>query len=252
MYSKAVYKYELKEFKKSIVIYYGIITGILILLFVLSNNVRMGVSVNTRFTGIELTTVIFLFVCGMNSFKEIYHFSIQNGTSRKTVFISQMLLFCSVSAGMSIIDKFGLLIGKGITGINKNIAYTGMVEEIYRNRYLNNASDLAMHVEGLLFSICMYLAFLIIGFFITIAYYKMNKGVKIGVSVGLPVGLFIVMPIIEDTITNGKITKLFSDMIFFAFGYGVNPYYGMVTLILVAVVFSFFSWILMSKSVVHD
>jgi len=254
MNRNAIYKYELKDHKMPIIIFYGVIVGLLIMLFALTVVPMSGNTASGRFIGMEMSTVIFLLICGMNSFKEPFRFAVQNGISRKTLFHSHLLTVCTLAVGMSILDEIVLLIGKAIASANGKIVYKGMFEMFYERNYVGNSSNLAIHIDGILFHICLYAASLMIGYFITNIYYKMNRGAKIGVSVGVPVGLFVVLPIVEATFTKGKITALFLKFLSFSFGFdnGFNPYYAMVTLIIIFVMFSVLSWILMSKSVVKD
>jgi len=252
---KAVCKYELKDHKIPIIIFYCVIVGLLIMLYISTVTLMRANTISGgQFSGMEMSTAIFLFICGLNSFKGTFRFTVQNGISRKTLFISHLITTWTLAVVMAILDKIVLFIVNVIGNTNENIVYKGILELFYERRYLGNSSDLAMHLDGFLFAICMYAAVLMLGYFITNFYYKMNKGVKIGVSVGVPVGLFIVLPIVEETFTKGKIIAFLIKFLSFAFGFdnGFNPYYAIVTFIIIFAVFSVLSWILMSKSVVKD
>lgn len=111
-----------------------------------------------------------------------------------------------------------------------------------------------MFFEKLLFTICLYAAVSMIGYFITALYYRMGKGAKIAVSVGVPAGLLIMLPIVDASLFHGKIGRTIGRLTSFAFGYSnkANPYYGMVTLLLIFAVFSALSWLLVRKAVIKD
>jgi len=119
---------------------------------------------------------------------------------------------------------------------------------------MDQVSGLQMQVDGFIFNMCLYLAAMTIGYFITIAFYRMSKIAKITVAVGVPMILLNVVPILDAMLLNGVIMKTLINTVSFAFGFknGGNPYFGVVSLLLIAVVFCALSWLTMRKAVVRD
>lgn len=247
---KTSIKYILKGNLRAILIYYFVILCFIAL---------MGVSIaipdstaQSNITGMEMITVVFLFVIGLNSFKEDFLILLQNGFSRKSIFTSGVLSMLIISIGMTIIDSVILAVCKLAAGNNQNIRVEGIFEINYRN-HVNSIGSFRVHMESLIFQILMYLTFIVIGYFITIAYYRMNKAAKTAVSIGVPVGLFVIMPIIDDIIMKGRINRSISELFIFAFGFQIqNPFYGMVTFLILIDVFAAFSWMLMRRAVVKN
>lgn len=241
---KVSIKYQLNEYKKSIIIFYFIILCVLTFMFILANNISDS---TIQFGGMEMSSIIFIFVIGLNSFKESFRMHIQNGVSRKTMVIGKMISALAVCIGMAFIDRIIALIGNWISSSKERFIYKGILEQTY-NR--SNIGSVQMQLDGLLFNICLYLAIFAIGYFVTIAYYRMNNALKLAVSVGVPVGLFVILPIVEMSITGGRISKALSSMFDFAFGFSKgNPYYAMVTGILMFAIFGGLSWLMVRKAV---
>ena len=60
--------------------------------------------VRSTMSGMELSTVIFIFVCGLNSFKSNFYFAKSNGISRKTFIKGLLISIIPIALVMSIID----------------------------------------------------------------------------------------------------------------------------------------------------
>ena len=248
-------RYQLHDCKKAIIIFYAIVFAVLLLMTLsISFPDSNIVTVKGRLGGMEIATAIFLFVAGLNSFRETFRMFLQNSISRKTMFIGRLVSVSTISLGMALIDSIISTVFKKLVPINSEVNYESIIETMYRSRYEINSSGVSMYLEKVLFSLCLYAAVSMIGYFITTLYYRTGKGAKIAVSVGVPAGLFIALPIVDASLFHGEIGRAFGDLISFAFGYsnGANPYYGMVTLLLIFAVFSALSWLLARKAVIKD
>lgn len=248
-------KYQLSEYKKGIIIFYGVVVLILILMIVSLFLPSPIIRLKGRFSGLEMAGFFFLFASGLNSFKEPFRLFLQNSISRKTLLKGRLLTVLIISSGMALIDNIISAICRTIfLSVNGSVSFQSFFEMMYASRYQAQSGGLLMFVEGFLFTLCLYLAAGMVGYFITILYYRMNKAAKITVSVGVPAGLFILLPIIDGVLLNGSINTMFLKFILFAFGFsnGANPYTGMISLILASAFFSGLCWLLMRKAVVKD
>lgn len=244
---KAAHLYQLNEYKKSVMIYYLVV--VLVFLFF---GVAISVGEESNFTstgGVEMSSVIFLFVCGLNSFKETFLMLMQNGISRKTMFLSRIAAMGILCMGMMLIDRFVVGIISAVADNGSSFRISGMYEQMFYNR----AKDLGLvqkNLEGIIFTLCLYIAGIAVGYFITAAYYRMNKTFKLAVSVGLPVSIFFILPIVDATITNGRISRFLGYL--FGTVFGVNkqlPFNFMVSCIVAACIFFGLSWLLIRKAV---
>jgi len=256
---KSTVKYQIIDMEKPVCIFYFVLLCILVFgftvsgaRFVISGNI-VSSTPGSGFSGMELASIIFLFVCGLNSFKEFFRMFMQNGISRRTIFISRLITILAVCTGMAVIDKGILLLGKLIASNSTRIFYTGLFEMIYGGR-AGRISSLHMHIDGFFFNLCLYLAAMTIGYFITIAFYRMNKIAKIIVAVGVPMVLLNGLPILDTALLHGVVVKALINAAAFAFGFqnGGNPYFGMVSLLLIAAAFCCLSWLMVRRAVVKD
>lgn len=260
---KAAYRYQLDDHKKAIITYYIILLAIYILLissisisvsgietitYTGSGSDQVSVPVDSTdynmISGMELATVIFLFIAGLDSFKEVFGMLLQNGISRKTLFASRCLTAVSIALIMSVIDKIILLILKSFSLIiDENLLVKSIYEQAYRNN-IEGIGSFSFHMEGFIYNILLYLFVITLGYFIRLIYYRVSKPVRITISVTIPTVLFILLPIIDEYVTKGKIYKAFSDFIHFSFGHPLNA---ALSFTIGAIIFSFLSWLLIKR-----
>lgn len=247
---KASIGYQLKDNIKSIVIFYVVI--ICVISLIASSIAIPGNDGNTNLNGMEFATVIFLFILGLNSFKENFHMLLQNGLSRKTLFIGAVLTMIAISIGMAFIDS-GLLILSNLVADKVDGLIVISTFEMGYSEHIAGISKMQIFAERLIFQIMMNLTVALIGYFITIAYYLMNKTLKTIVSISIPVGLFVVLPLIDSTFANGSISKLINDMIDLAFGIKTqNPYCAMIAFLLASVVFGSLGWLMSRRAIIKN
>lgn len=181
---KSIVKYYLYEIKYSILVFY-----ITMLLLCIATYVGYKISDGELYsTGIELTTIIFLFVLGLNLFKSQFYFLIQNGVTRKANFIG-FLVSTLVVVLFATIDSFISVIMHNLIGY----------ESFYYILYAGSSQGYGLMyiIESILFLTAMYGAFFMLGYFITILYYAMNKTMKVIVSVSVPTFFIIGLPLID-------------------------------------------------------
>lgn len=246
---KATTKYQLSDLKKSLGTYYLVI--LLVVVFFTLIDKLWGNDGSGTYNGFEFTTIIFLFVCGLNSFKGNFLMMIQNGISRKTMFIGASITFLSVSMFMSIIDRglaiFIDLITKSIDGMY----FKGFYDIIYSHR-MASLSGILFELEAIFITFMMYIAAILAGYFITTLYYRMNKALRVIVSVGVPVTIIFILPLTDGMVFNGGIGNLISKLFAFIFGEsGSNPSpYNMLLVCAVGSIIALgLSWLLVKKAV---
>ncbi len=250
---KSSLKYSIFESLRAVVVFYIVIAILIALTLFLSLNGLINGNGNSSSTinGMEFSTAIFIFVLGLNSFKERLLMMMQNGVSRKTIFLSSMTSFVILCFFMSVFDRVVSLLAKLVIGSSDQLSYSGLFEMLYHNKNVG-MSAAAVNLEGFLLSLGLYLACATIGFFITISYYRMNKSMKVIISVGVPVGLTVVLPVV-DRIANGKISQAIIRVLNFAMGLNPQrPFHAMVTFLLIFAAFSGLSWLLVRKIMVHS
>lgn len=94
MKRKAAVRYLLHSYRNPLLIFYGIILLVSLLVCTL---MEVQVAGEGKVSSVNGASVIFLFVCGLNAFKEDFCFFLQNGVSRKTQFSATCIAFLPVA-----------------------------------------------------------------------------------------------------------------------------------------------------------
>lgn len=209
---KSIVKYNIGSLKKSILIYYCVFIAICALSTIFAYKFNGTISSS----GIELSSAIFIFVVGLNVFKENFYFIKANNLSRKSYFYGTVLSMVPISIGMSFID----LILNRIYNIfvncptNYDMIYTDYVNIWnYANNGWVQSNSLETLFNTFLFQVSVYLMVFLLGFVITMLYYKCNKLMKTVISI-IPILLIIVFNVIFNMMVLnfpyllGKIPKI--------------------------------------------
>lgn len=246
---KSVFKYSVANMVKSIGAFYGIFISVCILLIFLANS--SGGSVSS--SGVELSSAIFIFIAGLNSFKENFYFMKSNNVSRRDFLYGVILSMIPIAFVMSFIDvivnRVNNLFIPSPTNydmIYGNVRTLGLVTEVNKGLWVQSNSIETL-VNTFLFQGAVYTFAFALGFVITILYYKSNSLIKVIISV-TPVALIILLNLISDiypSILSGGI-----KFIQFIFGWNtLNPYAAILTFIISFISLSLIARILTKRVV---
>lgn len=243
---KSVIKYYLSDIKISVITFYvamvaifGLLGGIISISVSNRDNSFMG--------GGELAAAIFLFVVGLNSFKHNFLFLSVNGIPRKLLFKGFVLTALIICTIMSAIDVTYANI------VSQFLNYKSAFHQLYGG-WTENTSWPLVFIINLLWNIATYLFAIMAGYFITGLYYKMTKLQKIIVSIGVPGLLFIVLPVIEETVTKGRISNWIQvvTLVLNGLSKGINPSVAVLSYTVGAAIAAGFSFLLVRKAIVKD
>ena len=197
-----VTKCQLRDIKKTIIIFYTIIVAITVIAMIITR-VNSQTKVEMSFGGFGISTVIFIFISGLNCFRLNFMFMQANNISRKRFFYANIITLISVAAFMAIID----VILNNI--LQLALPYKSMFEQLYRKNFF---------FADFLWSFAFYAFAAILGWLITMIYYRCNKLMKTIVSI-MPVLLMILLGIID---TKGIIGKAIIEFLGTALGFSNN------------------------------
>lgn len=262
MFLKKSVKYQLGDFKKPLFIYYLVIYVVYISLVISMIVSQKGLGMELQFedglnvlryknsgealtgstNGIEIATIIFLFVCGLNSFREYFLMHLQNGLSRKTLFQGYIISLLPICVGMAVVDS----INGWIAG--KFIAYNGLYSILYHER-IQNGYGIQNFIESILFYALCYGLALMVGYSITVLYYRLSTKLKVLVSVGVPALLVVFLPIVDEMIAGGEISLAINNLALSMFGLsqGSNPYVAFAFLLMGSSLCGLFSYRLLRR-----
>ncbi len=240
---KSIVKYYGHDLVKSVAIFYVVMA-----LLIISVNTLVAVSVNegNGFTGGgDFATAVFIFIVGLNSFKQNFLFLSTNSITRKLQFKGILIAAVLLCGFMALVD---------ITYSNILAQFTDFrsaFNQIY-GAWTEQTSGPLIILTSICWSFTVNVAAFLAGYFITNLYYKMTKSLKIIVSVTVPVLITVVYPIIEETVTNGRITQGIIDISRALAGLGesINPFIGVLSLLVLATVAAAMSFLLIRRAVV--
>lgn len=183
-----VTKYNLNTFKNSAVIFYSIFIAISVFLIVLS--IRSGGNVSS--SGTEFSTIIYIFIFGLNIFKESFYFLKGSNVSRKDYLVGtalSMLIFSGVLALIDlIINRFYNIFVKSPMLYDMTF---GNFNSYYQNYWIQN-NDIITLVGSFLLQWGLCLFAISLGFLINLMYYRANKLVKTLISISPAILIILV------------------------------------------------------------
>ncbi|AVQ39740.1 hypothetical protein C7M56_14030 [Clostridium botulinum] len=242
--SNKICSYQLETSIKSILVYYSILIGILLL--VLIQKKFMYPYSNIQSNGIEMATAIFIFIMALNSFKSSFYFSQGNNVSRNSFILGTIKSGVIISAALALID---IIINRIY---NLFIICPTNFDMIYRNSsYGVNSSwqvilkhSVVNSLETYLWNLAVYIFLFMLGLLITIVYFRLNKLGQVVVSI-IPVLLIVIVSNFYIYIP----TEVWS-FIGNAFGANTkNPYMAILTFIILSILEIAVQYLLIKKAV---
>jgi hypothetical protein len=251
---KSILKYQLRDYRNTVLVMYLCVYVFTIFIGITNTTVHSlsikGSGSREGMGGLELASMVTLFVIGLNSFKSLFKFFTGNGVSRKTLFSGLLLGMGITAAVMALIDTLNALLFSHV------MSYHSMFQMLYYDTANKDLPSnlLPMLVQQFLWLLFAYLWVMMIGFFITNLYYRMNKSTKIAVSIGVPVSLFYVLPLLDQYLWNGILSRAAMSFVSFAWGLsnGYNPSIGMASMLVFAAINAVFAWLLVRRASVKE
>ena len=192
---KEAVKYQLIKFGETIRGYYATMLVVLMLAIYLMKTRMEGVIV----TGVEGITIIVIFALALSSFADTLKMFLQNGISRQTIFLSYLMTVTGMSFIMAFISKMTTIILRFIFKEELAVSSTA---------YIRNHSMLKS-LDGFLQTVKNHMIAAMLGYFISIIYYRMSKKLRSVVFYG---GLALV-PAISMTAPYNQVSRTLYEWI---------------------------------------
>ena len=241
-------KMNINDMVKPIIIFYLIIIAV-VTFTTIQNITNFNDNFHIVNSGLELATVIFLFVCGLNSFKENFYFAKSNNISRKSFIIGVIESIFPIAVVMAVID---VMINR-ITNIFVqmptiyDILYTSTGADrvgIY-NEWIQGNSFLTI-INTFLLLLALYCFAYVLGVVINMIYFRCNTIMKVVVSI-IPIALLNIAGVIE--LNNRYFFPSVYEGIRKVFGIATNNVYlAFLSLILIVMVLTGISFLLIKKA----
>lgn len=241
-------KYQIKETLPAIGIFYAIVIGSTILLAIISGSISPDEPASL--TGMELASCIFLFVAGLNSFKENFKMLMQNSVSRRSIMLGRLITTGIVSLFFAVVDCALFLLSDLYFASFENVVHANLFGDLY-SRSLADLPFIVVILLTIVFSFFVNMALSCAGYFITLLFYRMNKLGKTLIGAGVPVVFLYLIPILDHIFNNGRLSIAFAKFIDFAYGISAGAYgRAFLSFFIMSALFSTFSWLLMRKAAV--
>ncbi len=258
---KAIFLYQILDLRWALLIYYFVIlflscfSSITVVSFSSATSVGVvGNSDGMVMSGITGASAIFIFIVGLNSCRENLRFSLQNGISRKTLFLSRMYTAGATALFMAVVDQIihSLVYLSLVAQSNSHAASVPLFQQLYPTASGNPVQGFFLSV---IFGWFLLLLMSNIGYAINMLFYRLNKLAKVLVGAGVPAALIFGIPAIKalDTLYFGERLRAFSSayiepVLDFAFNAVPNC---LVSLFILAALFALLDWLLLRRAVVQ-
>jgi len=213
------FKYSVLSNKKPILGFYTVVVA-LYLVFIVTSFFAPGGSIS----GMDMASLVFLFVFGITSFRENFYMLLQNGVSRKNMFLGTVGSILIISVFMTFVDVVLALLLNLVP--ETNFTTSTIFEQLYVAAQYSGSSELALYFHNFMWNSMMKFAFGCVGLFIGCGYYKMNGVQKTLVSCGIPVFFFLVIPLIDLIFPRFDVLTKLLDAIMFFFGFTDGTFFG--------------------------
>lgn len=201
--------YQLSDFRWPIVVYYCAVIALHAVLWVADHIGPGSIYLSGTFSGF---TAVFLFICGLCSFHDNLPMHLQNGVSRRTMFLAWLAVMGIVCGVMATVDSALSLI-VDFSPLNSVYAATSSAS-IYRSTYgfwnRLGPGDLLLNW---LFSFALLVLVTSLGYFIIVFFYRLPFQLRIVVGVCAGVLMFMGVPGVKivDTQLLGENLRAFSS-----------------------------------------
>lgn len=246
---KSIIKYNINNVKSAILIYYSIFITIGLALILLAKNSDGTITSS----GVEMTSVIFIFITGLNFFKENFYFMKSSNVTRKEFLYGTAISMIPIVLIMSIID---IIINRiynifVVSPTNYDMIYTSLRgENWFSNNNWVQSNSIETLINTFIFQAAVYLVFFSLGFLLSIIYYKCNKLMKVVVSLS-PIALIMIFHVVG--VAYPSLSNKINNIITTIFGFdSMNSYIAVLTCGVLYIILIAISRLLTKKTIIKQ
>lgn len=247
---------------KSLRAYYAIVLIIILglvaiigvsYLSVTSGGINPGnFNMNVHTSGVEMTTMIYIAVVGLTSFRDPFRMLLQNGATRKNFFVSLLVSAFGFAGVAALVDT---IIGLIATPVLERIGIPYVT--IFGLLYNNASATMSLPIRGiytLIFLLSIYFMVFMGGHLISTLFFRLNKAGKIGFAISFPVLVFWILPLTDAILLSGRITMFIFDVIKYALGLfdGERPYIAVLSACTTALICGAASFLLQRRAALKE
>lgn len=257
MKAKACFLYQILDLRWALLIYYFVIFCITLLanfsVITMTSSLSIAGEDTIIMSGIMFSSCIFMFIVGLNSFTENFRFSLQNGVSRKTLFLTRLFTAGTTALFMGLLDQiFHSLINLVGKLSSSPLMSISLFQQLYPTAWGNPVQGFFLSV---IFGFCLLFLMANVGYAVVMLFYRVGKLGKVLVGAGVPALLIFGIPALKalDSMYFGERLRAFSNAVIqpvmdFAFNTAPNC---MISLLVLAALFALFDWLLLRRAIVR-
>lgn len=246
-------RYQLEDYKASVLVYYCAVVALIVLMSVALGAVA-GAGSNLEMSGISAMSALFLFVCGLCSLHDNLPMLLQNGVSRKTMFLARLVVTGITAAFCAIVDHVLSM----VINLLARPFFSGYTVSLFEQEYGSiypSMGAVPMTLFSLLFSFLLLLLASCLGYFIIVFFYRLSKPMRIVVGVCAAFLLTFGLPGAKmlDSVFLGEQLRAFSQQYVepVADAITASPLLTMGCWALTAVALSAVTWLLLRRTTVR-
>ena len=244
--------YQLSDFRWPIVVYYCAVIALHAVLWVADHIGPGSIYLSGTFSGF---TAIFLFICGLCSFHDNLPMHLQNGVSRRTMFLAWLAVMGIVCGVMATVDSaLSLIVDfSPLKSVYAATASASVYRTIYGFWNCLGPWDLLL---SWLFSFALLVLVTSLGYFIIVFFYRLPFQMRIVVGVFLVLTMGpgqIGVKIVDQVLLHNFLADWFAPQLVYPVMDVIesNPFLNMGAWLLSAAALSGLTWLLLRKTVVR-
>lgn len=257
MKAKACFLYQILDLRWAVLIYYLAIFCLTLLTNISVVSMTSSLSIAGEHTvimsGLTFASGIFIFIVGLNSFTESFRFALQNGVSRRTLFLTRLATAGATALFMGLVDQlFHSLVSLAGQNLSSGWMSLSLFQQLYPQAWGNPVQGFFLSV---VFGFCLLLFMANAGYAVVMLFYRLNKLGKVLVGAGVPALLIFGIPVLKavDSMYFGERLRAFGNAVVqpvldFAFHAVPNC---MFSLLVLAALFALFDWLLLRRAIVR-
>lgn len=257
MKAKASFLYQILDLRWAVLIYYFVIFCITLLanfsVITMTSSLSIAGERTIIMSGITFSSCIFIFIVGLNSFTENFRFSLQNGVSRKTLFLTRIATAGATALFMGLLDQlFHSLINLVGELSSSHFLSISLFQQLYPTAWGNPVQGFFLSV---VFGFCLLFLMANVGYAVVMLFYRVGKLGKVLVGAGVPALLIFGIPALKalDSMYFGERLRAFGNAVVkpvldFAFNNVPNC---MISLLVLAALFALFDWLLLRRATIR-
>ncbi|MEA4889968.1 MAG: hypothetical protein VB070_10950 [Clostridiaceae bacterium] len=239
---KPAFRYQMKSYLKGGITIYLILMAIIAALLIGLINVRSSTATTVSFSGISITTAIFLFVTGIVNIRSDLRLCLQYGVSRRTSYISELLVIGSISAVLAAAGELLSGVIQLITAHDQQF----LMSDLYQLIFLGSEKttlNFSQHILSALINVGLMSAACLFGMFFSLMFWRLNKFWTVVAALSIPV-LLNVVPILISV--SGLDLKPFLKWVV------SSPFCLILSFILMAAFFGIINWLMLRKANIRE